>query len=224
MLPFYLFGNIHCFGMCGPLVMMIGQHRYRSLYFAGRMLSFALAGMLAGELGAVLNVFLMRYHLSEATCFIFGGFIFYIGLKSFFKWQIRPLKWLSGPLAKLNRSLSLLMLQDTGLSTFLFGFFTVFLPCGQSLVVFSACALAADAYVGLLNGFGLALLTTPALAFAMQMQNLLKKYKNHYNTILGVCSIIIGALAFCRGFAELGWIPHLILNPNAPTHYHIIIF
>ena len=35
MLPIYLFGNIHCFGMCGPLAMMIGHHRFAIGTFLG---------------------------------------------------------------------------------------------------------------------------------------------------------------------------------------------
>lgn len=224
LLPLYLFGNAHCLGMCGPLVMMLGQHRQRYFYFIGRILSFSLAGMLAGEAGAVLHVLLKKYHLGEATSFIFGGMIFIMGLHTLFGWSLPRIKWLSKPLTLINQTLSRLLLKETKLSTFLFGFFTVFLPCGQTLVVFSACALTGNAYIGLLNGFALALLTTPSLALAMHSHILLKKFKHHYNTVLGVSSLVIGTLALCRGLAELGWIAHWVLNPKAPIPYHIVIF
>lgn len=224
LLPVYLFGNIHCFGMCGPLVMMIGQHRFRYFYFVGRILSFGLAGMLAGEAGAVLHVVLKQYHIAEAASFIFGGIILLIGISALSGLQFFPRKLLSAPMTAINHRLSTLMLKDTGWSTFLFGLCTVLLPCGQSLLVFSACALSGDAMIGLFNGSALALLTTPSLIFAMQMHHVFKKFRNHYNLLLGVCSILIGTLAFCRGFAELEWIPHLVLNPNSPTHYHIVIY
>jgi sulfite exporter TauE/SafE len=61
MLPYYLLGNLHCLGMCGPLTMMLGAHRFRYFYFAGRLFSFTLAGGIAGELGAVLNVFFNQF-------------------------------------------------------------------------------------------------------------------------------------------------------------------
>ncbi|MBA3722525.1 MAG: sulfite exporter TauE/SafE family protein [Parachlamydiaceae bacterium] len=224
LLPLYLLGNIHCLGMCGPLVMMIGQHRFRYFYFLGRLISFGLAGFIAGEAGAVLHIFLKQYHIAEATSFIFGGIIFFIGLSLLCGWQIFSFKFLSGPLNNVNKTLSSLMLKDKGWSTFLFGFFTVFLPCGQTLVVFSACALSGDPYVGLLNGSALALLTSPSLFLAMHTHTLFKKFKKYYNTALGTCSIIIGLLAFARGFAELGLIPHLIINPEAPSYYHIVIY
>ncbi len=224
LLPFYLLGNIHCLGMCGPLVMMIGQNRYRHFYFLGRLLSFSLAGMLAGEAGAVLHVILKQYHIAEATSFIFGGMILWIGVCSLTGREAISLQSLTGKLGGVNRYLSSLMLKEKGWSTFLFGFFTVLLPCGQTLVVFSACALAADPYVGLFNGFAFALLTTPSLVFAMHLHKFLKTFKKHYHTILGSASIFVGTLALCRGLAELGWIPHLVLNPEAATRYHLIIF
>lgn len=224
LLPVYLLGNVHCLGMCGPLVLTIGRHRHRHFYFFGRLLSFALTGMLAGEAGAVLNILLKKYHISEATSFLFGTVILLIGISTLTGWTFIPIKTLSKSMQPIQKKLSLLMLKDTIWSTFFFGFFTVFLPCGQSLLVFSACALSGSAAIGLFNGFALALLTSPSLFFAMQMHSVFKKFKNQYNLILGLCSIFIGFLALCRGFAELELIPHLILNPNSPPHYHIVIY
>jgi sulfite exporter TauE/SafE len=224
LLPIYLFGNVHCLGMCGPLVMLIGQHRHRFFYFIGRLLSFSLAGLLAGSAGAVLHVILKQYYLSETTSFLFGGIIIFLGLQTLYDWQLPKILWLSRLLSIFHYHLSKLMLQDKKRCTFLFGFLTVVLPCGQTLVVFSACALAGDPFIGLWNGFALALLTTPSLFLAMHTHILFKKWKHHYKTVLGISSLLIGVLAFCRGFAEIGWMPHWILNPNSAAHYHIVIF
>jgi sulfite exporter TauE/SafE len=120
--------------------------------------------------------------------------------------------------------ISTLMLKDTGWSTFLFGFFTVALPCGQTLVVFSACALVGDAWVGLANGFALALLTSPSLIIAMHTLSLFKNLKHYDRAVLGGCSILVGLLAIGRGLAEMGWISHWILNPDAPTPYHLVVY
>lgn len=224
LLPLYLFGNVHCLGMCGPLVMLLGQHRYRYFYFIGRLLSFSLAGGIAGEIGAVLHVFLKYYHISEIASFLFGGIIIWIGLKALFGWRLPPMPIFARKMAKINQTLSTLMLKDSPWATFLFGFFTVALPCGQTLVVFSACALAGDLWIGLFNGFALAFLTTPSLALAMHTHLLFRKLKKYYQTVLGVCSLLIGLLAVCRGLAEAGWISHWILNPEASASYHIVIF
>lgn len=220
MLPFYLLGNLHCIGMCGPLVMMIGAHRFRYVYFFGRTFSFGLTGMIAGEMGAVLQQVLRQYHVSAVASFLFGGIIFCVGIYSLLGWQYPAHQWLAKQLAPFNRSISLLMLQDRAWPTFLFGFFTVALPCGQTLIVFSACALVGDPWVGLGNGIAFALLTSPALALAMHAHHLFKGIKSYYNVIMGGCALLIGLLAFCRGLAEMEIIPHAILN----SQYHIILY
>lgn len=220
LLPLYLVGNLHCIGMCGPLVMMLGKHRYRHLYFLGRLLSFALTGMVAGALGAVLDAVLQQYHIPAVTSLVFGSFIFIIGVYSLLGWQYPGYHWLAKRLQGTSQTLSLLMLRDQPWPAFLFGFFTILLPCGQTVIVFSACALAGDAWVGLFNGAAFALLTSPALALAMQAQHLLRYARHYYNTLMGVCGMFIGILAIGRGLAEAGIIPHLVLNET----YHIVLF
>lgn len=224
MLPIYLFGNLHCLGMCGPLVMMIGKHRFRYFYFAGRLFSFTLAGMLAGEAGAVLQVILNHYHISVLTSFVFGGFILLVALSTLLGWRYPGYDLLARRLHGVNHSLSLLMLKDQAWPSFLFGFFTIALPCGQTVIVFSACALSGDLWVGLLNGFAFALLTTPSLFLAMHTHRLFFNFKKHYNTVIGICGVMVGVLAICRGLAEVDIIPHLILNAESDSKYHVVIY
>lgn len=225
LLPLYIFGNVHCLAMCGPLVMMIGQHRFRYFYFIGRLLSFSLAGFIAGGAGAVLHVFLKQYYLAETVSILFGmGLIF---------WGIYTLTGRVIYYSSLNKNatlnafqqwISLLLLRDTILATFLFGFFTVVLPCGQTFLVFSACALNGDPLVGLGNGFALALITSPSLFLAMNTLTLLKKLKRYDRSVLGYSSILIGVLSVLRGFAEMGWVSHLKLDPFNSNLYHVVIF
>lgn len=220
MLPVYLLGNLHCVGMCGPLVMMIGRHRCRLWYFLGRTFSFTLAAGLAKSLGTVLNIFLSTYNISALACALFGVVIILAGLVALFQLPLPGVKLFPG----IEKTLSLLILQDRKLPTFLFGFFTVFLPCGQTLIVFSACALSASLQAALFNGLMFALLTSPALFFAMQAHNLLKGAKKHYNTMLGVSAVFVGLLTCFRAVADLGIISHFILNPSSPSHLHIVLY
>ncbi len=224
MLPIYIFGNLHCLGMCGPLVMMIGHHRYRYFYFLGRLLSFSLAGLVAGALGEVANSVFKQYHVAEAASFIFGVLLLLLGVFTFSGRTYPGYAWLAKRLAKANQMLSLLMLRDRAWPTFLFGFFTILLPCGQTLIVFSACALSGDVYVGLLNGFAFALLTSPSLFVAMKAHAMLRRAKNYYQTVIGVSSMLVGGVAILRGLAEMGWISHWVINPEASPYYHVVIF
>lgn len=212
--PLYILGNLHCLGMCGPLAVMIGNHSYRHLYFLGRLLSYSLAGWLAGELGALLHLILQSYFIPALMSFLFALIIFIVGICSTFGWQIPYLNRFFSLLAPINRSLSLLMLKDQPWPSFLFGFFTVLLPCGQTVVVFSACALYGDGLVGFFNGFAFALFTSPSLIASMRLHTLFKKSRRYYNLFLGISALLVASLAFCRGMAELGWIPHLIIYSN----------
>lgn len=224
MLPVYIFGNLHCLGMCGPLVMMIGHHRYRYYYFFGRILSFTLAGMAAGAFGAVVHFVLKQYHIAEATSFFFGILLIVLGLSTLFKWQYPGYHWLSHRLAKANSYLSLLMLQDKAWPAFLFGFFTLALPCGQTLIVFSACALSGNMGVGALNGFVFAVLTTPSLWLAMRAHSILKGAKQYYNVIIGFSALLVGLFAVLRGLAEAGFISHFVMNPQSSSYFHFVIY
>ncbi len=224
MLPLYLFGNLHCMGMCGPLVMMIGKHRYRYFYFLGRLFSFTLAGMIAGELGAVVQIFFNHYHLSALVSFFFGTIILLTALSTLMGWRFPSYELLTKRLTRINQNLSILMLKDQPWATFWFGFFTVALPCGQTLIVFSACALSGDLWIGLINGFIFALLTTPSLFLAMHIHQLFFNLKKYYNLLIGFFGLLVGILAIFRGLAEIEMIPHLVLNLESENAYHLVIY
>ncbi len=224
LLPIYIFGNIHCFGMCGPLVMLLGQHRFRFFYFFGRLFSFTLAGFFAGELGAVLHLTLKKMYLSEIASLACGVILIVLGLKKIWAFDIKPKFIKNDGLHFLHHFTSMLMLKDKGWSTFLFGFFTILLPCGQTIVVFSACALSGDPMVGLGNGFAFALMTSPSLILAMHTLTFLKKIKNYDRVVIGCSCIAVGLLSCLRGVAEMGWMNHWILNSDNQTHFHFVIF
>lgn len=220
MLPIYVLGNLHCLGMCGPLVMMLGKSPYRHWYFLGRTLSFTLAGTFAGGFGAILGVVFQEMHLGALTSFLFGSVIFISGVYSYFHWPYPGYTKLAKLLAPFNQKLSMALLSDKPWPAFLFGFFTILLPCGQTLIVYTACALSGDLLVGTVNGFVFAVLTTPSLILAMQAQGILKFARNYANQMIGIAAMLVGVLAVLRGLAEMGMIPHMVLN----TKYHLIIY
>lgn len=220
MLPLYLLGNLHCMGMCGPLVIMLGKSPFRYCYFLGRVLSFTLAGFLAGAFGAVVGVLLNEFHISAAASFLFGGIILACGVLTLLKISYPGYETLAKWLMPFNQKLSLALLKDEPWPAFIFGFFTILLPCGQTVMVYSACALSGDAAVGTLNGCAFALLTSPSLVLAMQARKTLSFAKKYYNQLIGAVAILVGVLAYLRGLAEIGTIPHLILN----SKYHIVAY
>ncbi|MGK5594342.1 MAG: sulfite exporter TauE/SafE family protein [Parachlamydiaceae bacterium] len=220
MLPVYLLGNLHCMGMCGPLVMLLGQSPFRHFYFFGRLTSFTLAGLIAGGFGAVIGVLLSDFNVAALLSLFFGGTMTFLGICTLFHLSYPGHHVIARWLAPLNQKLSISLLQEKPFAIFLFGFFTILLPCGQTLMVYSACALSGDLLVGTANGFAFALITSPSLLVAMQAKRTLLFARKYYNHLVGGAAIFVGILACLRGLAEYNLIPHLVLN----THYHIVIF
>ncbi|KAF3363308.1 hypothetical protein PHSC3_000116 [Chlamydiales bacterium STE3] len=220
MLPVYLLGNLHCMGMCGPLVMLLGKSSFRYFYFLGRMVSFTLAGLLAGGFGAVIGVLLAELHVPALASLVFGIITVFLGLCTLMHLGYPGYQRLAKVLAPINHKLTLALLKEKPLATFMFGFFTILLPCGQTLIVYSACALSGDLFVGTANGFAFALLTSPSLFVAMQARNAFAFAKKYSNQLIGWAAIFVGLLACLRGLAELNVISHLVLN----SKYHIVIY
>lgn len=226
MLPIYIFGNLHCLGMCGPLAMMLAKQKYRLFYFLGRLVSYTIAGMIAGFFGQVLNVLLKEVHFQVITSFTFGLIFLIVGFSNLFALQLFTSlnHTISKRLARLTRPLSFLILKSKPLPTFLFGFFTVMLPCGQTLLVFSACALSGDFFTGMINGFAFALFTSPSLFLSMQADSFLSKTKKFYPYLIGISAICIGFISLCRGVADLDLIDHFSLNFGLSEAFHFIIY
>ncbi len=224
LLPFYILGNFHCLGMCGPLVLMLGAHRYKIGYFFGRILAYSMAGGIAAEMGILCQTAFNYMHLPICISLLFGILIFTTGVYSLFGWQYPLYRKVQSRLHHVSKKASLLLLQDKLWPTFLFGVFTLFLPCGQTIVVFSACALTQDPLDGLFNGFAFALLTSPSLLFAMQLHRLLGVFKRYYNPVMGFLSMLIGGLSICRSLAETGVISHFEIAQSYIQGIHLILF
>lgn len=216
LLPLFIFGNVHCAGMCGPLVMLLARHRYRWWYFLGRLVSFTLAGLMSAEVGMVLFSFLSRYRISAAFSFLFGIWIVAIGVMVLFNVRLLGTGWLAKKMAKFSGKLALLMTQHSFYGVFLFGASTLLLPCGQTLIVFSIIALQGTPITGLLNGMLFALFTSPALIAVMHASTLFSSKQKRYHLWVGSVTLSIGLLSLLRGCADCGFIPHVILNPHSP--------
>lgn len=209
MLPIYVLGNLHCLGMCGPIAMLLGTSHYRAFYLLGRLISFTLAGTLAGLFGQVIGALLAAYHLSGWFSVVFGGVMAAGGISILLGWELPLLRRFAPMHDYLNR----LLFTGEPWPLFLVGFFTIFLPCGQTLIVYSACALSGSAFVGTLNGLAFGLLTTPSLFLAMQAKRWMQGVKGWYQPLVGGMAVGIGVITVLRGFAEWELIPHVGVHP-----------
>lgn len=211
--PAYLLANLHCFGMCGPIAMMLNRLKFRHYYFLGRVTGFTLAGFLAGLSG---SLFVSLQTLSPLFSFLLAFFLFFVGLMMLFHWSLP----LPKTFHRFTHLLTSLALKDQPRSLFLFGLATLLLPCGQTLVVLSASALFQNGFLGALNGLFFSLLTTPSLLIAMAMGSLLQSLKRFTLIAQVLFAWIVAFLALLRGFAELGIIDHLSLSST----WHLVLF
>lgn len=220
MIPVYLAGNLHCFGMCGPLVMLLANHPFRYLYFLGRIVSFTFVGMLSGFLGQVISVFFTYYRIPELLSVSFGLVMFFLGLGAIFHVQVLSYFPWHKHLNKKVAQIQALVSQNNPWAAFLFGLITVTLPCGQSLIVFSACALTASGFEGAFHALIFTLLTSPALFFALHVPLFFRRLRGFHHLVMGTFACIAGALSFLRGLAQMGYIDHWVIHEA----YHIVLY
>ncbi len=220
MLPLYILGNLHCAGMCGPLVFILGKNPNRYWYFVGRITSFTLAGLIAGELGTYLVVPLQALHLTALISIVFGLAFLAYGINEIFSWRVFHISFGAPFQNMVQKMLCHLSSKGDFRAVFLYGFFTLFLPCGQSALVFASCALSGSAFVGLINGFAFALLTSPALILVLKAHRYFGKLRTLYQPLFGLAVVLVGVLSILRGFADMGLIAHLVIKQS----WHLILY
>lgn len=212
LLPLYLLGNFHCLGMCGPIAALLGKNPRKHFYLLGRAVSFTVAGVISAFFGASLSILLYYSGLDKSALFLFSLFFTLIGISYLAPTKLPLPKFLNRFFLWTQKKAAPLLLEESPLKTFLFGFFTVLLPCGQSLFVFSSIALEQDIISGAFNGWAFSLLTTPSLFFAMHAGKKFFFKGSQISFVLGLLSLLVALSLFLRGLAQLGWISSLSLT------------
>lgn len=213
MFPIYVMGNFHCIGMCGPIAMLLGRSPYRAYYLLGRLVSFTIAGFIAGAFGEVLAIAFQAWHIGGLLSILIGLIMILAGFQVLLNFRLPFSVQIDRAFAPFREKLNGFLLSQDPWPLFLVGFFTILLPCGQTLLVYSACALSGSAAAGTINGFAFGLLTTPSLYLAMHGSKILQKIKRFYKPVVGGVSIAIGAVALLRGLADWELISHFGIHP-----------
>jgi len=172
-----LFGSTHCLAMCGGIATALGGASGRRspwqalLYSSGRVVSYALAGAVAGALGASVG-FVFAFasswsvllRLGTAVMVIIIGLDISLGTGSAAYWLRAPERWGGRLWRRLapGRRLSLPSAPKT--RALVLGLLWGWLPCGLVYSVLLAAALAGGAVVGSLTMLGFGLGTLPAMS------------------------------------------------------------
>lgn len=226
-----LLGSMHCVGMCGPLAIWAsgaGEKAPRrqivtstSLYHLGRLITYTIAGLIAGGIGSLVDVGGQTLGFQLAAARVVGSIMVLIGVWKLIAMWLPRNPSVSGPvpsrigglLVRLRPYVFRLPPSGRALAT---GLLTTLLPCGW-LYLFAL--IAAGTGNPLSGGITMAAFwvgTVPALtALIAGTQTLSRKFVQVVPTAAAILLIVTGCVtASGRGFARLSSLTE-IANPVA---------
>lgn len=183
-----LLGGTHCVGMCGGIVAAISMQlpgqgtrfNYHFAYNAGRILSYAVAGGLAGALGASTLLLEGMWPVQQVLYGLANLMLVALGLYLAGLWQaVTQIERLGGLLWRRIQPLSkpLLPVRNPA-QAFLLGTLWGWLPCGLVYSVLITALASGNAFSGAASMLAFGLGTLPNLIamglFAQQLQALTK--------------------------------------------------
>lgn len=211
-----LLGSLHCIGMCGPLVLGLHGQSEGSLkrpltYHSGRLLAYAILGLVLGLLGAGIALPIGQQWLS----LVLGATLIIAGMVQFAGGQIRNTAFFSGPVQAAFQVVA----KWSGLRRqFSLGFLNGLLPCGLVYMALVGSLATADPFKGasFMALFGLA--TWPAMLTLSVIGTKVLSFR-HLNVKrwLPVWTLVLGMLLVLRGL-DLG-IPYL--SPELPQQVEV---
>jgi sulfite exporter TauE/SafE len=200
-----LVGSLHCVGMCGPIAFMLPVSHDKPikkalqilLYHLGRILAYAIIGLVFGLIGQSFMAFGYQQHISIAVGIIMIVLVlmpqsYFIPFKIF-----RPffsfINQLKSELGKALKKKSL----DTFFSL---GFLNGFLPCGLVYMAvvgaFATEGLMGSSFYMVLFGLG----TIPMMTTVVYAQSFIKKHlKFNYKKLIPYAVVVVGLLFILRG-------------------------
>lgn len=229
-----LLGSMHCVGMCGPLAIWASGAGDRistsqmtvatTLYHLGRLLTYALVGLLAGAAGQLLDMGGQTLGVQLFAARIVGGLMIVFGLLQLLKLvgQRRASQMnFVGPapqpnlvtrwLLKLRPLVFRLPVPARGLAT---GLLTVFLPCGWLYLFALVAAGTGSMLMGSIAMIAFWIGTVPALVgLVTGTQALALRFRRVIPIGAAVLLIIGGGYtASGRGFARLNSLSDIRLS------------
>lgn len=130
-----IIGSFHCVGMCGPLAFalplnsnsFVGKLTGSLLYNAGRVVTYAVLGLLFGSIGETAAFFGFQQWLSIAAGVAILAFIL---LPLIYKAQSAAANYANKGFSKLRTVLAGLFAKKNNRSLFMIGLLNGLLPCG----------------------------------------------------------------------------------------------
>lgn len=200
-----LAGSFHCIGMCGPIAFILPIDKssvaktfiQTFLYHLGRLISYAIIGILFGFLGKGLYLAGFQQNLSILMGVIMILTVI-IPVSVFNKFNFsKPLYKLIG---KLKQYLGLYLNKKSNKALFTIGFLNGFLPCGLVYMALIGAISTGNAFQGGLYMAIFGLGTIPMMSGAILLGNFINvSIRNKIQKIIPILVIIIGLLFILRG-------------------------
>lgn len=212
-----LMGSFHCVGMCGPIAFLLPLDRSNSLlkysqlllYHLGRLITYAILGILFGLLGKGLYLFGFQQQLSIAIGLVM---ILLVLLPESFLRRYTLSKPIYGLVAKVKNALGSQLKKRTPDTFFTIGFLNGFLPCGLVYMALLGAVGEANVWEGSLYMVLFGVGTIPLMTTAIYLGNFLKgEVRSRIRRLIPVFVVLVGVLFILRGLG-LG-IPYISPKP-----------
>ena len=142
-------GSFHCVGMCGPLALalplannsFIAKFRGALIYNAGRIVTYAVFGLIFGLIGRTAALFGFQQWLSVSTGLLI---LLFIIIPKKYKMQHVASNYTTRFFSKIRLELGRLFIQKNNRSLFIIGLLNGLLPCGLVYMAVAGAIAAGD--------------------------------------------------------------------------------
>lgn len=212
-----LMGSLHCIGMCGPIAFMLPVDRNNnlkgllqvSIYHFGRLLSYALIGLVFGLLGKGLYIFGMQQKLSIGVGLLMIILVL-IPTKALNSYNLS--KPIYKVISKVKNRLGQELKKKTPDTFLTIGFLNGFLPCGLVYMALFGAVAMGSAWEGSIYMMLFGLGTVPLMTSAIYFSGFLKGTLRHrVQKLIPAFVVVIGLFFILRGMG-LG-IPYISPEP-----------
>lgn len=194
-------GSLHCAGMCGPLVLVVGAKKktHLALYHLFRLLGYALMGLLLGAIAFQIEGWVGR----KIGAWFSIGFAVLILISAFF--PIHEIKLLAPVTSRIQRLQAKVMVFPVNYRAMGMGFLTAFLPCGLLYAAFLLALSTNSVWLGGTSMVIFAIASSPALILG---QELVRRYLDKLSPVgkrrvQQVLSVIAVFFLFKMGYHNL---------------------
>ncbi len=202
-----LLGSIHCIGMCGPIVLVLGSNRFSLIFYhLGRLVSYLILGGIAFAMGGIVLAPFAHSVTALISPFSLGLVFLWMSLRSF---QKRSFHLKFSP--KLSKKFSYFVGEShrgrrVYLSRFFVGLLSFSLPCGWLYGVVIGATTTNNIFLSLIMMAAFWLGTVPMLFIAPTfLKKVLDPLKDKMPYLTGSIFLTASSSLFYQVLTRVHW-------------------